>query len=179
MWGIARFSDLRCAPRSRPSGSPPARSISGIRTSARAAFGLYVLLHVAADFGEDYERGLQVNAEGTGLLLSHCRNVKATLVMSTLSVYKPHPDPFHAFREDDPIGDQLLPSPRALLDRQDRRGGGRKVLRTGIRSADDDRPDGQRVRRSRRATPVAPAGASREQSGGGQVGSAAVQPYSL
>lgn len=70
------------------------------------------LLHIAADFGEDYERGLQVNAEGTGLLLSHCRNAKAALVMSTLTVYKPHPDPFHAFREDDPIGDQLLPAPQ-------------------------------------------------------------------
>jgi nucleoside-diphosphate-sugar epimerase len=29
--------------------------------------------------------------------------------MSTLTVYKPHPDPWHAFREDDPIGDQMLP----------------------------------------------------------------------
>jgi nucleoside-diphosphate-sugar epimerase len=51
-----------------------------------------------------------VNAEGTGLLLAHCRQAKAALVMSTVSVYKPHPDPWHAFREDDPLGDQLLPA---------------------------------------------------------------------
>src|SRR4030095_8624584 len=70
------------------------------------------VLHIAADFGEDYERGLRVNAEGTGLLLSHCRNAKAALVMSTLTVYKPHPDPWHAFTEDDPIGDAGLPSPK-------------------------------------------------------------------
>ncbi|BBY83199.1 hypothetical protein MPUL_43570 [Mycolicibacterium pulveris] len=55
---------------------------------------------------------MRVNAEGTGLLLSHCRGVKAALVMSTVTVYKPHPDPWHAFREDDPIGDAGLPSPQ-------------------------------------------------------------------
>ena len=70
------------------------------------------LLHIAADFSEDYERGLRVNAEGTGLLLSHCRNAKAALVMSTVTVYKPHPDPWHAFTEGDPIGDAGLPSPQ-------------------------------------------------------------------
>jgi nucleoside-diphosphate-sugar epimerase len=53
-----------------------------------------------------------VNAEGTGLLLAHCRNAKAALVMSTVTVYKPHPDPWHAFREDDPIGDAGLPQPK-------------------------------------------------------------------
>src|SRR5262249_12000092 len=65
-----------------------------------------------ADFGEDYEQGLRVNAEGTGLLLSHCRRAKAALVMSTVTVYKPHADPYHPFREDDPIGDAGLPSPQ-------------------------------------------------------------------
>ena len=32
--------------------------------------------------------------------------------MSTITVYKPHPDPWHAFREDDPIGDAGLPTPQ-------------------------------------------------------------------
>ena len=111
VWGIARFSD----PASRD-------EVEALGVTTRAIdygdgdFGdlpndFTYLLHIAADFGEDYERGLRVNAEGTGLLLSHCRNVKAALVMSTLTVYKPHADPWHAFREDDPIGDQLLPSP--------------------------------------------------------------------
>ena len=40
------------------------------------------------------------------MLLQHCRAAKAALVMSTLTVYRPHPDPWHAFREDDPLGDQ-------------------------------------------------------------------------
>jgi nucleoside-diphosphate-sugar epimerase len=29
--------------------------------------------------------------------------------MSTVTVYKPHPDPWHAFREDDPLGDAMAP----------------------------------------------------------------------
>jgi nucleoside-diphosphate-sugar epimerase len=112
VWGIARFSN------------PAARAeVEALDVTTRAIdlgdpdFGdlpsdFSYLLHIAADFGENYERGLRVNAEGTGLLLSHCRTAKAALVMSTLTVYKPHPNPFHAFREDDPIGDQLLPNPQ-------------------------------------------------------------------
>jgi nucleoside-diphosphate-sugar epimerase len=112
VWGIARFSD------------PAARAeVEAIGVTTRAVdlgdpdFGdlpsdFTYLLHIAADFSEDYEQGLRVNAEGTGLLLSHCRNAKAALVMSTVTVYKPHPDPWHAFAEDDPIGDAGLPSPQ-------------------------------------------------------------------
>ena len=50
-----------------------------------------------------------MNAEGTGLLLQHCRKAKAALVMSTVTVYKPHPDPWHPFTEDDPLGDAMVP----------------------------------------------------------------------
>jgi nucleoside-diphosphate-sugar epimerase len=112
VWGIARFSD------------PSARDeVEALGVTTRAVdlahpdfsdlpADFTYLLHIAADFGEDYERALRVNAEGTGLLMSQCRAAKAVLVMSTLTVYKPHPDPFHAFVEDDPIGDQLLPSPQ-------------------------------------------------------------------
>jgi nucleoside-diphosphate-sugar epimerase len=112
VWGIARFGD------------PAAREeVEALGVTTRALdladgdFGdlpkdFTYLLHIAADFGEDYERGLRVNAEGTGLLLSHCRKAKAALVMSTVTVYKPHPDPWHPFREDDPIGDAGLPAPK-------------------------------------------------------------------
>jgi nucleoside-diphosphate-sugar epimerase len=110
VWGIARFGD------------PEARKrVDAIGVQTRALdlasgdFGdlprdFTYLLHLAADFSpEDYERALRVNAEGTGFVLDHCRRAKAALVMSTLTVYKPHEDPWHAFVEDDPIGDQLLP----------------------------------------------------------------------
>ena len=43
------------------------------------------MLHLAAfqSGGLDYDEAIRVNAEGTGLLLQHCRTAKAALVMST------------------------------------------------------------------------------------------------
>jgi|JI10StandDraft_1071094.scaffolds.fasta_scaffold121389_3 nucleoside-diphosphate-sugar epimerase len=110
VWGIARFSD----PASRKEVED-----AGIRTLvvdleepdfSELPRDFDFLLHLAATVrGDDYDGSIRVNAEGTGLLLSHCRDVEAALVMSTVSVYKPHPDPWHAFTEGDPLGDILLP----------------------------------------------------------------------
>jgi nucleoside-diphosphate-sugar epimerase len=112
VWGIARFSDPAARAEVETLGATTRVIDLGAPEFGDLPTDFTYLLHLAADFGEDYERGLRVNAEGTGLLLSHCRTAKAALVMSTLTVYKPHPDPFHPFREDDPIGDQLLPNPQ-------------------------------------------------------------------
>jgi nucleoside-diphosphate-sugar epimerase len=109
VWGIARFS----SPGTRESVEQ-----AGITTRAvdiaSGAFGdlpddFTYVLHLAADFGEDYERALRVNAEATGFVLGHCRRAKAALCMSTITTYKPHPDPWHPFREDEPLGDALAP----------------------------------------------------------------------
>nr|WP_090277775.1 NAD(P)-dependent oxidoreductase [Mycolicibacterium komanii]CRL72737.1 nucleoside-diphosphate-sugar epimerase [Mycolicibacterium komanii] len=112
VWGIARFSDPDAREEVEALGVTTRRVDLGVGDFADLPTDFTYLLHIAADFGEDYEQGLRVNAEGTGLLLSHCRAVKAALVMSTVTVYKPHPDPWHPFREDDPIGDAGLPSPQ-------------------------------------------------------------------
>ncbi|MEZ4282847.1 MAG: NAD(P)-dependent oxidoreductase [Myxococcota bacterium] len=114
VWGIARFSD----PASRKEVEA-----AGIRTLAidlaqpdfsELPRDFTHLLHLAAAIaGDDYDGAIRTNAEGTGLLLSHCRAVEAALVMSTVSVYKPHPDPWHLFREDDPLGDIMLPFARS------------------------------------------------------------------
>jgi len=111
VWGIARFSD------------PVQRQeveAAGIRTLAvdladpdlsDLPRDFTYLLHLAATIsGEDYDGAITTNAEGTGLLLSHCRSVKAALIMSTVSVYKPHPDPSHPYAEGDPLGDAMLPN---------------------------------------------------------------------
>lgn len=64
------------------------------------------VLHLAAFISstEDYDRALRVNAEGTGLLLSHCRHAHAALVMSTSAVYGDNLDPAYRFVETDPLG---------------------------------------------------------------------------
>ena len=111
VWGIARF------------GNPDEqREIEALGVTTRK-FDLYncdfgdlprdftYVIHIAISYdGGSYDRAIRTNAESCGLLLQHCRNAKAALVMSSLSVYKPHPDPWHAFREDDPLGDIMLPS---------------------------------------------------------------------
>jgi nucleoside-diphosphate-sugar epimerase len=109
VWGIARFSE----PEKRREVEA-----AGIRTLvvdlekpdfSELPRDITHLLHLAVSFDPNYDRALSINAEGTGLLLSHCRNVEAALVMSTTSVYKPHEDPWHPFHEDDPLGDIMLP----------------------------------------------------------------------
>ena len=110
VWGIARFSDGATRDKVEALGVTT-RTID----IASGEFGdlptdFTYLLHIAADFSpDDYDRALSVNAEGTGFVLEHCRGAKAALVMSTVTVYKPHPDPWHAFREDDPLGDAMAP----------------------------------------------------------------------
>ena len=110
VWGIARFGD----PATR-------EKVDALGVTTRAMdysdgdlgdlpSDFTYLLHIAADFSvDDYDRALRVNAEGTGFVLEHCRKAKAALVMSTVTTYKPHPDPWHPFREDDPLGDAMAP----------------------------------------------------------------------
>jgi nucleoside-diphosphate-sugar epimerase len=110
VWGIARFSD--------PSTRAKVEELGVTTRTLDIADGdlgdlptdFTYLLHIAADFSpDDYDRALRVNAEGTGFILEHCRRAKAALVMSTVTTYKPNPDPWHAFREDDPLGDAMAP----------------------------------------------------------------------
>ena len=108
LWGVARFGD--------PTTRDKVEAL-GVTTRtidiADGEFGdlptdFTYLLHIAADFSDDdYDRAIRVNAEATGFVLEHCRRAKAALVMSTITTYKPHPDPWHPFREDDPLGDAM------------------------------------------------------------------------
>lgn len=114
VWGVARFSD--------PAQQREIEQL-GITTRkvdlAGSDFGdlprdFTYLLHIAVNFERgSYDRAITINAESAGFLLDHCRKAKAALVMSTLSVYKPHPDPWHAFREDDPLGDIMAMIPES------------------------------------------------------------------
>jgi nucleoside-diphosphate-sugar epimerase len=112
VWGIARFS--------RPGSRDFVESL-GVTTRevdlADPDFGglpgdFDYVLHLAAYMGEtdDHDHALRVNAEGTGLLLGHFRDVQAVLVMSTTGVYRPHEDPLHLYRETDPLGDAVNPN---------------------------------------------------------------------
>ena len=107
VWGVARFSDPQDKARLESAGvRTHAVDIASGRFDGLPDDFTHVI-HLAADMGDDYEHALRVNAEGTGLLLHHCRNARAALVMSTHSVYKPQDDPDHVFHESDPLGDSF------------------------------------------------------------------------
>jgi nucleoside-diphosphate-sugar epimerase len=106
VWALARFSNPAARARLEENGviAFPCDLGAGDFTGVPDDF-TYVI-HLAAHMsGTDYDEAITVNAEGTGLLLQHCRRAKAALVMSTHSVYKPHEDPWHVFVETDPLGD--------------------------------------------------------------------------
>lgn len=107
VWGVARFSDHESRARVEELGVVT-RSLDLSRPDfSDIPDDFEYVIHLAAfkTEGLDYDHAISVNAEGTGLLLRHCRRAKAALVMSTQSVYKPVVDPLHAFRETDPLGD--------------------------------------------------------------------------
>ncbi len=106
VWGLARFSEASGQSRLTSAGVITYRCDleAGDFTELPPDF-TYVIHLAALIVGSDYDRAIKVNAEATGLLLQHCRQAKAALVMSTHSVYKPQLDPWHVFAETDPLGD--------------------------------------------------------------------------
>jgi nucleoside-diphosphate-sugar epimerase len=65
------------------------------------------VIHAACnilDVAHDFETSIRENAEGTGLLMSHCRNAESFLFVSSAVVYATHDDPRHAFAENDALG---------------------------------------------------------------------------
>lgn len=107
VWGIARFADEAARARVDALGvtTRVCDIAAGDFTDVPDDFSYVVHLAAYQGAGLDYDEAIRVNAEGTGLLLGHCRKAKAALVMSTQSVYRPHDDPLHMFVETDPLGD--------------------------------------------------------------------------
>jgi nucleoside-diphosphate-sugar epimerase len=111
VWGIARFGD------------PATRAkVDAVGVTTRAVdladpdwsvlpshFDHVLHFAVFQSLDGDYDYSMRVNAEGTGLLLQRFRDATSVLVVSTVAVYDINPDPLHAFREDDPLGDSKQP----------------------------------------------------------------------
>ncbi len=111
VWAVARFSEPGSRERCEQAGMVT-RSIdlaSGDFGDLPQDFDYVLHLAVFQLAGQDYDHALRVNAEGTALLMAHCRSAKACLVMSTCAVYAFNPDPRHPFREEAPLGDSRQP----------------------------------------------------------------------
>ena len=104
---VARFRDADVRRRLESAGVQTVSADLGAGDLDEVPADPTFVVHLAAYMapGEDFDEAMRVNAEGTGLLLHHCRGARAALVMSTHSVYRPHEDPFHVFDEASPLGE--------------------------------------------------------------------------
>jgi nucleoside-diphosphate-sugar epimerase len=107
VWGIARFSEPGSKQRVEAAGITTRVCDLGSGDFGDLPDDFTYVLHLATfrRGGLDYDGAMRTNAEGTQLLLQHCRRAKAVLVMSTAEVYKPQDDPRHVYLETDPLGD--------------------------------------------------------------------------
>jgi nucleoside-diphosphate-sugar epimerase len=111
VWGLARFRDA---------GKQKQLQSEGVRTHATDLANpdfrglpddFTYLIHFAVyqESGLDFDLALRINAEGTGLLMSHCRKARGALVMSSCAIYDLPEDPNYPVKETDPLG-----GPRSL-----------------------------------------------------------------
>ena len=107
VWGLARFSRPDDRQRVRDAGITPVACDLGDGNFEGVPTDFTYVVHLAASLapGWDYDAAIRANAEGTGLLLQHCRSAKGALVMSTHSVYRPQDDPMYVFTEESPLGE--------------------------------------------------------------------------
>ena len=107
VWGLARFSAAGSREKVEALGVRAVVGDLGDGDFSVLPNDFTYVLHLAADMapGWNFDSSIRANAEGTGLLLQHCRRARAALVMSTHSVYRPVDDPAHVFVETDPLGE--------------------------------------------------------------------------
>jgi nucleoside-diphosphate-sugar epimerase len=106
VWGVARFADPAARTELEDAGITTRPVDLGVGDFSELPSDFTYVLHLAwlrADLAH-LEDALRTNVEGAGLLLQHCREAKAALVMSGMGVYTGNADPWHAYTETDPIG---------------------------------------------------------------------------
>ena len=106
VWGLARFRDetkrqqleaMGVTTRAIDLGAPDFHGLPD-------DFTYVIHFAVYQENAPDFDQALRVNAEGTGLLMNHCRRARGVLVMSSCAVYELPKDPHHPVKETDPLG---------------------------------------------------------------------------
>jgi UDP-glucuronate 4-epimerase len=91
VWVAARFSDPGLKERTEAGGMKTFAWSLGSSDFEGLPSDFDYVIHAACNIwpvGDDYEAAIQTNAEGTGLLMAHCRNAEAFLYISSSAVYK-------------------------------------------------------------------------------------------
>jgi len=103
VYGLARLSRAEDVERLAAIGVKPLKvDLASDRLDAVPDDFTYVLNFAVTKAGR-WGADLDGNAGGVGFLMEHCRRATAFLHCSSTAVYQP--DGHHAFREDDPLGD--------------------------------------------------------------------------
>ncbi|MCA9506029.1 MAG: NAD(P)-dependent oxidoreductase [Myxococcales bacterium] len=103
VWATARFTDASKRTAFEAKGITCAASDLGTGDFSELPRDFDYVLHFACSRTPDFETDMRANAEGVGLLMSHCRTAKGFLHCSTTGVYQA--DGHTAFTEESPLGD--------------------------------------------------------------------------
>jgi len=106
VFGVARFSDAATRARCEEAGIETAVVDLTNPDWSKTPEEFDYVLHLAAAIvpGEDYDASIEINAVGTGHVMSRFRSAKACLMMSTCGVYAAPRDYSKAVLESDPLG---------------------------------------------------------------------------
>ncbi|MEZ5710642.1 MAG: NAD(P)-dependent oxidoreductase [Blastomonas sp.] len=105
MYGLARYTREGSMEETRELGVTSIRGNYANGELDEVPQDFDYVLHIAADvFPPSATEGMLVNSDGVARLMSHCRNAKAFLHVSSTGVYAQHPDPWHIYSEDADLG---------------------------------------------------------------------------
>lgn len=106
VYGVARFSDPETRERCEAAGIRTTQVDLANPDWSGAPEQVDYVLHLAAAIvpGEDYDRSIEINAGGTGHVMSRYRDARACLSMSTCGVYAAPRDYSKPVVETDPLG---------------------------------------------------------------------------
>ncbi len=106
VFGVARFSDPATRARCEEAGIATAVVDLARPDWSETPEQFDYVLHLAAAIvpGDDYDASIEINAGGTGHVMSRFRDAKACLMMSTCGVYAAPADYSKPVLETDPLG---------------------------------------------------------------------------
>lgn len=106
VFGVARFSDPATRERCESAGIATAVVDLANPDWSKTPESVDYVLHLAAAIvpGEDFDTSIEINAGGTGHVMSRFRDAKACLMMSTCGVYAAPRDYGKPVLETDPLG---------------------------------------------------------------------------
>lgn len=111
VWGLGRFANPSARHEVEAAGITPVMADLSTGDLSLVPEDFTYVLHLAhSRLGAgQFHEAIEVNAIGAGLLLQHCRTVKAALVMSSSAVYSSPVEVFQPIAETAPLGRAWTP----------------------------------------------------------------------